>query len=61
MKVLIPLWSENLDLSSILRSYPWFSSHLKHGDDNRGSHAMRRHFVSHCEVTLPIVFEFSQM
>ena len=30
-------------------------------DDNRGSHAIRRHFVLHCEVTLPIIFEFSQM
>ena len=54
--------SEDLSLSSsILGSYPWFTSRLKYGDDNRGSHAIRRHFVSHCEVTLPIVFEFSHM
>ena len=31
MKLLIALWSERLDLSSsILESYPWFSSRLKH-------------------------------
>ena len=57
-KILIALWSEDLDFSSsILGSYPWFSSRLKYGVDNRSSHAIRRHFVSHCEV----VFEFSQM
>ena len=33
----------------------------RNGDDNLGSHAVRRHFVAHCEVTLPIVFEFSKM
>ena len=38
-----------------------FSPQSHDGDDNRGSHAIRRHFVSHCEVTLRIVFEFSQM
>ena len=37
MKLLITLWSQDLDLSSsILVYYPWFSSRLKHGDDNRG-------------------------
>ena len=56
-KFLIASWNEDLDLSSsILGSYLWFSSRLKHGDDNRGRRAIRRHFVSHCEVTLPIVF-----
>ena len=29
--------------------------------DNRGSHAIARHFVSVSEVTLPSIFEFSQM
>ena len=44
-----------LDLSSsILRNCPCFSSRFKHGDDNRGSDAIRRHFDSHCEVTLSI-------
>ena len=61
-KLLIALWSEDLDLSSsVLRSYPWFSPRLKHGDNDRGSHAILRHFASHCDVTLPNVFEFSQM
>ena len=60
-KLLIAVRSKDLDLSSyILGSYPWLSSRLKDGDDNRGSHTIRRHFVSHCEVTMPIVFEFSQ-
>ena len=61
-KLLIALWSDDLDLSSsILGSYLWFSSRLKHGDKDRGNHAIRLHFVTHFEVTLPIVFEFSQM
>ena len=49
-KLLIASWNEDLDSSSsILGSYLWFSSHPKHGDDhdNRGSRAIRRHFVSH--------------
>ena len=54
-EVLIALWSEDLDLpSSVFGIYPWVSSRLKHGDDNRGSRAIRRHFDSRCEVTLSI-------
>ena len=52
MKPLIALWSEDLDLSSFLTSYPWFSPCLKHGDDDRGSNAIRLDFVSHSDVTL---------
>ena len=29
--------------------------------DNRGSHAIGHHFDSDCEVTLPNIFEFSQL
>ena len=62
-KLLIALWSEGLDLPSSIRklSLVLFSPQAHDGDDNRGSHAIRRHFVSHYEVTVPIVFEFSQM
>ena len=61
-KLLIALRSEDLDLCfSTLGSYPWFFPLLKHGDDNRGSHAIQRHFVLHCEVTLPIAYKFQQM
>ena len=61
-ELLIASWNEDLELSSsIFGSYLWFSSHPKHGDDNRGSRAIRRHFVSHCVVTLPIEFELSRM
>ena len=56
-KLLIALWSEDLDLSFILTSYPWLSSRLKHDDHNRGSHVIQSHFVSHCNVTLPVEFD----
>ena len=60
-KLLIAIWSEGLDLSSSILSLVLFSPQTQDGDGNRGSHTIRRHFVSHCEVTVPIVFEFSQM
>ena len=60
-KLLIALWSEGLDLSSRKLSLVLFSPQAHDGYDTRGSHAIRRHFVSHCEVTLRIVFEFSQI
>ena len=49
-KLLIALWNEGLDLSSILKSYPWFSSPLKH--------TMVMMIIM---AATPIVFEFSQM